>query len=94
MKRRDFIQRSAAFSAPLILPASVLGKDGHTAPSERVTVALIGCGGQGNGVFNGMLNNKEVQGVAVCDPVCVPVQKHFKIPKTSKNIASKSHQIQ
>ncbi|MGB1128687.1 MAG: Gfo/Idh/MocA family protein [Haloferula sp.] len=68
MKRRDFIQRSAAFSAPLILPASVLGKDGHTAPSERVTVALIGCGGQGNGVFNGMLNNKEVQGVAVCDP--------------------------
>ena len=67
MKRRHFIQRSAAFSAPLILPASVLGQGGATAPSERVTVGLIGCGGQGSGVFNGMLNSKEVQGVAVCD---------------------------
>jgi predicted dehydrogenase len=67
MKRRHFIQRTAAFSAPLIVPASVLGKGGATAPSERVTVGLIGCGGQGSGVFNGMLNLKEVQGVAVCD---------------------------
>ncbi|MCH7226999.1 Gfo/Idh/MocA family protein [Haloferula sp. A504] len=68
MKRRHFIQRSAAFSVPLIVPASVLGKGGTTAPSERVGVGLIGCGGQGSGVFNGMLNLKEVQGLAVCDP--------------------------
>ncbi len=68
MKRRHFIQRSAALSAPLILPASVLGKGGAVPPSERVNVGLIGCGGQGNGVFNAMLNFKDVQGIAVCDP--------------------------
>jgi predicted dehydrogenase len=49
------------------VPASVLGQ-GAVAPSERIGVGLIGCGGQGSGVFNGMLNNKEVQGLAVCDP--------------------------
>ena len=68
MKRRQFLKRSAAFTVPLIVPASVLGKDGATAPSERIGVGLIGCGGQGNGVFNGMLGIKEVQGIAVCDP--------------------------
>ncbi len=68
MKRRQFIKRSAAFSVPLIVPASVLGRDGAVAPSERIGVGLIGCGGQGSGVFNGMLNLAEVQGLAVCDP--------------------------
>lgn len=68
MNRRRFIQSTAAFSVPLIVPASVLGKGGAVAPSERVTVGLIGCGGQGSGVFHGMLNLAEVQGIAVCDP--------------------------
>ena len=49
------------------MPASVLGQ-GAVAPSERIGVGLIGCGGQGSGVFRGMLNSKEVQGLAVCDP--------------------------
>ena len=68
MKRRQFIKRSAIFSAPSILPSSVLGQGGATAPSERIGIGLIGCGGQGNGVFNGILNNKQVIGLAVCDP--------------------------
>lgn len=68
MNRRQFLKRSTAFSVPLIIPASVLGKDGAVAPSERIGVGLIGCGGQGNGVFSSMLGIKEVQGVAVCDP--------------------------
>ena len=67
MKRRHFLKHSAFASAPLILPASVLGQGGAIAPSERIGLALIGCGGQGSGVFNGILNNKEVQGLAVCD---------------------------
>ncbi|MGB0291974.1 MAG: Gfo/Idh/MocA family protein [Luteolibacter sp.] len=68
MNRRQFLKRSTAFSVPLIIPASVLGKDGAVAPSERIGVGLIGCGGQGNGVFSSMLGIKEVQGIAVCDP--------------------------
>lgn len=51
MKRRHFLKRSALASAPLILPASVLGKGGAIAPSERIGLALIGCGGQGSSAF-------------------------------------------
>jgi len=35
---------STVFSAPLILPGRVLGKDGELAPSERIGLGLIGCG--------------------------------------------------
>jgi predicted dehydrogenase len=75
MQRRQFIKHSAIFSAPLIIPSSVLGQGGQVAPSKRIGLGLIGCGGQGSGVFNGLLNSKEVQGIAVCDPDGQHLQK-------------------
>ena len=54
---------------PLFVPAAVLGKDGKTAPSERVVMGTIGTGGQGTGDMNGFMGFNEVQMVAVCDPV-------------------------
>ena len=52
--RRDFLRQSstalaAAFAAPAIVPASVLGRAGAMAPSERITMGFIGVGGQGGG---------------------------------------------
>jgi len=79
--RRQFLRQSSgalatAFSAPLILPASVLGRNGTVAPSERINMGFVGLGGQGTGhllggawtyVPGGYAARKDVQVVAVCD---------------------------
>lgn len=69
--RRRFFQQCAAFGAslgyPTIIPSSALGKDGAVAPSNRTTLALIGCGGRGTDVVKNFLNDERVQVIAVCD---------------------------
>ena len=54
VSRRLFIQRTGALAVgaaafPHIVPASAMGKDGAVAPSERITMGLIGTGNRGNG---------------------------------------------
>ena len=73
ISRRRFLKRAGAASAalaaaPVIIPASALGNAQRPAPSERVTVASIGVGGQGSGLLSNFLNISEAQCVAVCDP--------------------------
>lgn len=67
--RREFLTKTttAAFAAPLIIRASALGADGHTAPSERINVAVIGVGGRGRYVFGALTRPSDAQAVAVCD---------------------------
>jgi len=68
--RRDFLKRTSAATAaaaPLFIPASALGNDDTTAPSERIVMGGIGIGNQGRGDQNAFLRNKAVQYVAVCD---------------------------
>lgn len=68
MTRRGFLKSSVlALAAPTIIPASVLGKGGTTAPSERLTMAIVGCGGRGLYDFQQFLIEPDVQCVAVCD---------------------------
>jgi hypothetical protein len=67
LTRRQFIGAAAAVAAPTIVPASVFGKPGRPAPADRINVALIGCGGQGNSDMNGFKNLPEVQITALCD---------------------------
>jgi hypothetical protein len=52
-----------------VVPRHVLGGAGFVAPSEKVTVAYIGCGTQGLREMPGMISVPEIQIVAVCDPV-------------------------
>jgi predicted dehydrogenase len=74
MKRRAFIKAAAsALAMPAIIPSSVLGKDGAVAPSNRITVGLIGVGGRMGGVWGAMNRCKGVQCIAVCD-----VQAHLR----------------
>ncbi|HID21206.1 MAG TPA: gfo/Idh/MocA family oxidoreductase, partial [Planctomycetaceae bacterium] len=55
--RRRFLRAAAqgtaagtcAWIAPSIVPASALGRGGTIAPSNRITMGLIGCGGHGTG---------------------------------------------
>jgi hypothetical protein len=70
LTRRKFIQSGgAAAVAFTIVPRHVLGGPGFVPPSEKITVAYIGCGTQGIREMLRMLTMPEVQIVAVCDPV-------------------------
>jgi predicted dehydrogenase len=68
LSRRSLLKRGSAATAavafPYVVGASALGLDGERAASERVTVALIGCGGRGSAVARGLGG----QLVAACDP--------------------------
>ena len=66
--RRQFIKKAAVVgAAPFIVPGSVLGMDGATAPSNRITMGAIGLGGRGTGDLRAFLGQKDVHFVAVCD---------------------------
>src|ERR1043166_2995899 len=69
LSRRKFIQAGAAATVFTIVPRHVLGGAGFVPPSEKITVAYIGCGAQGTGEMLRMLALPDVQIVAVCDPV-------------------------
>lgn len=62
--RREFVKRSAVAAAALtIVPRSVLGGQGYTAPSDELTNAVIGVGGMGRG----HLQYEGARLLAVCD---------------------------
>lgn len=70
-KRRDFIKLSALASAsvvvPTIIPSCARGRDGHTAPSDRINLMFIGSGNQGLNDINSFLRDTRVQITGVCD---------------------------
>jgi hypothetical protein len=69
ISRRELLGSAAGSSiAFAVVPRQVLGGRNNVAPSEKVTVANIGCGTQGLREMPGMLTNEAVQVVAVCDP--------------------------
>lgn len=68
MNRRHFISSAAATTATIsIVPRHVLGGSGFVAPSDKITVANIGCGTQGLREMPDMLENQDIQVVSVCD---------------------------
>ncbi len=71
LTRRRFLTRGAmaagAVALPCYIPASALGLNGAVAPSERIVMAGIGLGGRGSYDLGALLNERDVQWVAVCD---------------------------
>lgn len=71
LNRRQFLtgtaKAGAVIAAPLILPASVLGRGGAVAPNERIVMGGIGIGGRGGYDLGILLQERDVQFVAVCD---------------------------
>lgn len=67
--RRDFLKVAAAFGAITILPSYVaLGKrSGQLGPNDKLNVAVIGIGNQGNGVRRALLATGHSNIVALCD---------------------------
>jgi hypothetical protein len=68
-RRKFMLAGGAAAAAFTIVPRHVLGGMGFVAPSEKITLAYIGCGSQGLREMPALLGMPEVQVVAVCDPV-------------------------
>jgi hypothetical protein len=71
LTRRSALKRTAmaagSLAVPLVFRATALGKDGSTAPSERITIASIGIGAMGRGHCRIFAGYPDVQVVAVCD---------------------------
>jgi predicted dehydrogenase len=60
-------QTGAVAMAPMIVPASALGRGGATPPSDRVTLGGLGIGNRGASVLKQFLSLKDVQFLAICD---------------------------
>ncbi len=67
VSRRQFLGTIGAAAVFAIVPRTVLGGEGQTAPSNKTTLACIGMGGQGHVDLFNFLQLREVQVVAVCD---------------------------
>jgi hypothetical protein len=58
---------ASVVALPYYIPATALGRNGAVAPSERIVLGGIGIGGRGSYDLGAMLNERDVQWVAVCD---------------------------
>src|SRR5262249_13372334 len=69
--RRKFIANSIAASAsatlPLIIPASALARNGQIAPSERITLGVIGIGPRATYDLTCFLKHADCRCVAIAD---------------------------
>lgn len=66
--RRHFIKQTALLAGmPAIVPASVLGRNGKVAPSNRVVLGGIGLGPRGRQVLGCFLKQADVRFVAIAD---------------------------
>ena len=68
--RRRFLGVAAATEAaavPWVVPSSVLGRDGQTPPSEKITLGALGVGDQGTADMNAFRQLPDVRVVAIYD---------------------------
>jgi predicted dehydrogenase len=71
LNRRELLRAAAAAGGALVLPrpvrAAAIGRDGQVAASERIVMGGIGIGGRGGYDLSILLQERDVQFVAVCD---------------------------
>ena len=67
ISRRRFLRRSLIPAALAVVPRHVLGGPDHVPPSDKITLAGIGMGGQGLQNMLALLRFDETQVIAVCD---------------------------
>ena len=61
------VRSGAVAAAPWLVPAAARGKRQKVAPSERIVLGAIGIGPRGRYVLGRMLDEADVQFVAICD---------------------------
>ena len=67
MTRRTVLRAAGIAAGWTIVPRAVLGGQGQTPPSDRVTLACVGVGAQGLRVMMDFITHGDTQVVAVCD---------------------------
>lgn len=67
VSRRSALKAAASFAIPLFLPTVGLAAARRAAPSERITLGVIGVGNMGGSHLGGLLGNSDLQLVAICD---------------------------
>src|SRR5580698_7530352 len=68
INRRTFVGLASGALAFSIVPRHVLGGTNFIAPSDKITLAYIGCGTQGLRELLPLLSVPGFQVIAVCDP--------------------------
>ncbi len=90
LTRRKFLASSVAGAGTLlIVPRSVLGGPGYVPPSDKINVAIIGCGGQGLVDLGNLIKFPELQFVAVADPMEEWDYREFYFGGTAGRAAAK-----
>jgi len=67
LTRRRLLSAAATAAAPLVVPSSALGLDGHLPPSERIGVGVIGVGTRGTELLRAAAALRDHQVVALAD---------------------------
>lgn len=67
--RRQFLQTAAgaALTVPCLVPASALGADGASPPSERISLGIIGVNGMGRSNLENCAQHADVVVTGICD---------------------------
>ena len=69
MRRRRFLNITTTAAAGFsLVPRHVLGGPRFVPPSEKINLAIIGCGGQGQTNTRALFNQPDVQIISVADP--------------------------
>lgn len=68
LTRRTFLRSAiVAAAAPAVVPAHVLGAEGRTPPSGKITLGILGVGDQGRGDMQNFLGLEDVRVTTICD---------------------------
>lgn len=67
VSRRRFIRVAAVAASPMIVPGSALARGRRAAPSDRITLGVVGLGSRGFNLIDAFLNEPDAQIVAICD---------------------------
>ena len=70
LTRRAFVRGTASALAGFsIVPRHVLGGVGFVPPSQKVNIAVVGCGGQGRTNIRSLFEQADAQIIAIADPI-------------------------
>ena len=67
LKRREFLRAAATAVGPAIIPATAFGKDAAASPADRLTMGIVGVGGQGGYHMRTLSGYQDVRILAVAD---------------------------
>src|ERR1044071_1320785 len=92
LTRRKFIASTATAVAGFsLVPRHVLGGPKFVAPSDKVNIAIVGCGGQGQVNVRNLFTQPDAQIIALADPVEFQDLHAFYFKSDSGRLRSEEH---